>query len=179
MHHRNGKNKTKRRRRWIRLICGSPSKLLEAEFYSGGPWFGSRPVHRLSWLKPSSEILKESTASSFRSFRHERYICHVSLRFIWQALPTVNRKHLFMNIFLLSSFAHKNLATERFYSVVHSSSMVTILTTEPVSEHAHARLLPAMSWSWTVLLPSDKTKLRGFILQANYTDRATAACRRS
>jgi hypothetical protein len=27
---------------------------------------------------------------------------------------------------------------------------------EPAFEHAHARLLPRLSWRWTVLLPSDK-----------------------
>jgi hypothetical protein len=26
---------------------------------------------------------------------------------------------------------------------------------KPISEHVHARLLPRLSWSWTVLLPSD------------------------
>jgi hypothetical protein len=26
---------------------------------------------------------------------------------------------------------------------------------KPASEHAHGRLLPSLSWSWTVLLPSD------------------------
>jgi hypothetical protein len=30
-----------------------------------------------------------------------------------------------------------------------------ILTLKPASEHAHTYLLPRLSWSWTVLLPSD------------------------
>jgi hypothetical protein len=28
---------------------------------------------------------------------------------------------------------------------------------KPASEHAHARLLPRVSWSWTVLLPITST----------------------
>jgi hypothetical protein len=47
----------------------------------------------------------------------------------------------------------KKRITERCSSVVYSSSMVAILTTEPAPEHAH--VLPRLSWSWTVLLPSD------------------------
>jgi hypothetical protein len=56
----------------------------------------------------------------------------------------------------LSPFAHERLITERYSSVVQSWSTVVILTTKPASEHAHARLQPRLSWSWTVLLlPSD------------------------
>jgi hypothetical protein len=39
-------------------------------------------------------------------------------------------------------FVHKNHTVEHCFSVVHPSSTVAILTAEPASEHAHARLLP-------------------------------------
>jgi hypothetical protein len=45
--------------------------------------------------------------------------------------------------------------TECCSSVVYSSSMVN-LSSETRSEHAHACQLPRLSWSWIVLLPSDK-----------------------
>jgi hypothetical protein len=35
------------------------------------------------------------------------------------------------------------------------------------------------SWRWIHFTPKKNTKLRGLSLQANYTDRATSACRRS
>jgi hypothetical protein len=57
--------------------------------------------------------------------------------------------------FALSPFVHKECTTERCSSVADSLSTVAILTTEPASEHAHARLLPRLSWSWTVVLPGD------------------------
>jgi hypothetical protein len=37
--------------------------------------------------------------------------------------------------------------------IKHRTSPFWLL--KPASEHAHARLLPRLSWSWTVLLPSD------------------------
>jgi hypothetical protein len=55
----------------------------------------------------------------------------------------------------LSPFAHKKETTGRCSSVVNPLSTVAILTIQPTSEYAHARLLPRLSWSWTMLLPSD------------------------
>jgi hypothetical protein len=57
--------------------------------------------------------------------------------------------------FALWPFAHKTRTTECCYSLIHTSSTGTILTTKPASERRHARLLPRLSWSWTVLLPSN------------------------
>jgi hypothetical protein len=45
--------------------------------------------------------------------------------------------------------------TERCSWVVHSSAGSPFWLLKPASERAHARLLPRLSWSWTVLLPSD------------------------
>jgi hypothetical protein len=62
---------------------------------------------------------------------HQPNVCHPVLnRFTRQTLPTVNRKHFFMNVLWLESFCPKIRTTERCSSVVQSSSTVAILTTE-------------------------------------------------
>jgi hypothetical protein len=70
-------------------------------------------------------------------------------------LWTVNKKYFFM-ISLSLSLLRKKRTTECFIPQARSS----FLLLKPASEHAHARLLPRLSWSWTLLLPSDK-KLKG------------------
>jgi hypothetical protein len=50
-----------------------------------------------------------------------------------------------MNILCTESFCPQKRTTERYSSVVHSSSTVVILTTETTSEREHARLLPRLS----------------------------------
>jgi hypothetical protein len=76
------------------------------------------------------------------------FIDPVINRFTWQTVPKINRKHLFMNIFCTESFAHKKRTTEHF-------SSVAILTTETSPWTCTVDLLPRLSWSWTVLVPSD------------------------
>jgi hypothetical protein len=102
-------------------------------------WLLSQP---LPYFRLNFFVISEISAT---------FLNAVLKRFTRQTLPTVNRKHFFMNVFALSYFAHKKCC----FSVGCSSSMVAILTTKPASEHAHARLLPRLSWNWTVLLPSD------------------------
>jgi hypothetical protein len=75
-------------------------------------------------------------------------------RFTWQTLPTINRKHLWIS-FALSPFAHKKHTIERCSSVVHPQAWLPVWLLKPASEHVHVHLLPRLSWSWTVLLPSD------------------------
>jgi hypothetical protein len=65
-------------------------------------------------------------------------------RFTRQTLPTVNTKHFFMNTLYINPFTPQ--ARSPFWSP------------KPATEHAHARLLPRLSWSWAVLLPSDTQK---------------------
>jgi hypothetical protein len=66
-------------------------------------------------------------------------------RFARQTFPTVNRKRFFfVNILLPTKNAQQN-------AVSQARSSFWLL--KPASEHA--RLLPRLSWSWTVLLPSD------------------------
>jgi hypothetical protein len=57
--------------------------------------------------------------------------------------------------FALSPFAHKNAqqnADLRYYTPQIWSPFLLL---KPASERMHARLLPRLSCSWTVLLPSD------------------------
>jgi hypothetical protein len=58
--------------------------------------------------------------------------------------------------FPLSPSAHKKCTTERCSLVVHApQTRLPFWLLKWASEHAHACLLPIMSWSWTVLLHSD------------------------
>jgi hypothetical protein len=94
----------------------------------------------------------------FQPLHYKRNVCcPVVNRFMRQTLPTVNRKHFFVNILVLSPFGHKYRTTEHCSSVIHSSRAVTNLPTE-ISLCTCAScllLLPRLSWYWTVLLPSD------------------------
>jgi hypothetical protein len=55
--------------------------------------------------------------------------------------------------FALSPLVHKKCATETCSSVVHPQARSPFLLLKPASQHA--RLIPRLSGSWTVLLPSD------------------------
>jgi hypothetical protein len=50
--------------------------------------------------------------------------------FTRQTLPTVNRKHFFMNILCIAPVCPQKSATKFCFSVVYSSNTVAILTTE-------------------------------------------------
>jgi hypothetical protein len=61
---------------------------------------------------------------------HQWNVCHPFVnRFTRQTLTTVNRKHFFMNIPCIETLCPQKNTTYRCSSVVHSSTMVTILTT--------------------------------------------------
>jgi hypothetical protein len=115
------------------------------------------PVPRNLQHRGLLTVVSATYAPPFRPLRHQRNVCHPAVnRFTRQTLPTVDRKHFFMNILCIEYFCpQKKCTTELCPSVVHTSSTFTILTCKPVSEHAQVRLLPGLSWSWTVLLPSD------------------------
>jgi hypothetical protein len=51
--------------------------------------------------------------------------------------------------------AKKKRTTEPALQYWNFQARSPFLILKPASEHAHARLLPRLSWSWTVLLPSD------------------------
>jgi hypothetical protein len=96
----------------------------------------------------------------FQPLRHQRNVCHpVVNRFTRQTLPIVNSKHFFMNILCVGSFcpqktAQQNSALRQYTPQAWSPYRLL----KPAFEHEHARLLARLSWSWTVLLPSDKPR---------------------
>jgi hypothetical protein len=66
-----------------------------------------------------------------------------------QTLPTVNRKHFFMNILRIDSFYLKTHNRTPLFGSTHKHGRHFDYWNQ------HARLLPRLSWIWTVLLPSD------------------------
>jgi hypothetical protein len=71
-----------------------------------------------------------SSSATFRTSLRE-FLDPDANRFTRKTLPTVNRKHFFMSILCIESFCpQKQSTTQHCSSVGHSSSMVTILTTE-------------------------------------------------
>jgi hypothetical protein len=61
--------------------------------------------------------------------------------------------------FTLTPFSHKKRTTERCSLVEYPQARSPFWLLKPASEHAHACLLPRLSCSWTVLLPSDTNVL--------------------
>jgi hypothetical protein len=118
--------------------------------------------HRFtSASKPTTQksltVVLATSAPPFQPLRHQRNVCHpVVNSFTRHTLPTVNRKHFFMNILCIEFFRpQKKRTTERCSSVVYTQARSIFSLLKPASELAHVRLLPRLSWSWTVLLPSD------------------------
>jgi hypothetical protein len=91
-----------------------------------------------------------SPSSSLRKFLHPDV-----KSFTQQTLPTVNRKHFFMNILYTESFSPQKRTTKSVLLWYYPQAPSPIWLLKPDSEHVNARLLPRLSWSWTVLLPSD------------------------
>jgi hypothetical protein len=109
-------------------------------------------------------ILTVVSAISAAPFQHlhQRNIFHLS-RHSWEPLyatntSTVNRKHFFMNILCFESSCTQNRTTKRWSSVVHPQVRSPFWLLKPAFDHVNARLLPRLSWNWTVLLPSDRYK---------------------
>jgi hypothetical protein len=79
---------------------------------------------------------------------------------LWTLYAT-NTSHRRQETFLYEYPLHwvrlptKKRTTERFCTVVHPQAWLPFLLLKPASKHAHEVLLPTLSWSWTVLLPSD------------------------
>jgi hypothetical protein len=76
---------------------------------------------------------------------------------LWTALRDKHFPPYTRNISLWISFALSPFpsTTKLWSSVVHSQARSPFWARKPASEHEHASLLPRLSWSWTVLLPSD------------------------
>jgi hypothetical protein len=102
-------------------------------------------------------VVSVTSSPPFQPLHHQRNVCHTVVNSsTWQTLPTVNRKHFFMNILCIVSFcpqrnAQQNAALRQYTPEARSTFIILKLA----FEHAHAHLLPRRSWSWIVLLPSD------------------------
>jgi hypothetical protein len=85
----------------------------------------------------------------------ERIFRTVVNRYTLQTLPTVSTKHFFMNILCIESIFPQKTHNRKllFGSIPQARSPFWLL--KSASEHAHARSILRLSWSWNVLLPSD------------------------
>jgi hypothetical protein len=75
--------------------------------------------------------------------------------FTRETFPTVNWKYCYKNILWIEFLSTKNAKQNVCSSVLYPKARSPFWLLKPASEHEHARLLPRLSWSWTVLLPSD------------------------
>jgi hypothetical protein len=82
----------------------------------------------------------------------ETFLEPVVNRFRRQTLPTANRKHFFMNILCIESFCPQKMHNR---TVLLGSTLKHGRHFDYWKQPAHTRLLPRLSCSWTVLLPSD------------------------
>jgi hypothetical protein len=100
----------------------------------------------------------------FNLLRHKRNVCHQGRNFstqLWTTLRTntSHRKKGKISLwifFALSHFSHwkTHNRTLLFGNTLHKYGHYFDHWNQPLYM-AHARLLPRLSWSWTVLLPSD------------------------
>jgi hypothetical protein len=114
------------------------------------------PVRRNPQHRSLLAVVSATSAPPFQPLRHQRNVCHAVVnRFTRQTVPTVNRKKILISL-ALSPSAHKRHTNQNaalLYYIPQTRSPFWLL--KPASEQAHTRLLPRLSWSWTVLLPSD------------------------
>jgi hypothetical protein len=112
------------------------------------------PVRRNPQHRSLLSVVSVTPAPPFQTLRHKENFCHpVVNRFTRQTLPTVNRKHFFMNIHCTECFCthtNQNAALRQYTPQARSFWLL-----KPASEHANVRLLPRPSSSWTVLLTID------------------------
>jgi hypothetical protein len=102
-------------------------------------------------------VVSAISAPPFQPLRHQWNVYHPAVNsFTRQTLPTINKKHFFTNILFTGSFCPQTSAQQnaalRYYTPQIRSPFGLL---KQVSEHAHTCLLPRLSRSWTVLLPSD------------------------
>jgi hypothetical protein len=98
-----------------------------------------------------------ATAPLFQPL-HQRNVSHpVANCFTWQTLPTVNRKHLFMNILCTESFCPQKThnRTMFFGRILLKHIHHFECWNQPLNMCMAACLPSRLSWSLTVLLPSD------------------------
>jgi hypothetical protein len=114
------------------------------------------PVRRNSKHRRLLTVVSAISAHPFQPLRHQRNVCYPVVNcFTRQHFPLQTENICLRISFALSSFAHKKLTTKRCSSVIYPQARSSFWLLKPASEHACAHLLPRLSWSSTVLLPSD------------------------
>jgi hypothetical protein len=115
----------------------------------------SKPATYKSFDLSQSLPHRSDIICGFRTSLRE-FLDTVVKRFTRQTLPIVKRKHFFMNILCIESFfpQKKKRTTGRCTSVLNQARSPFWLL-KSASQLVYVRLLPRLSWSWTVLLPSD------------------------
>jgi hypothetical protein len=101
---------------------------------------------------PQHTSLSTVSATSEPPFEplHQWNVCHSVLNhFTRQTHPTAERN--IINILCIETFYPQN--TNR--TLLFGSTQSPFWLLKPAFEHAHVHLIPILSWSWTLLLPSD------------------------
>jgi hypothetical protein len=116
------------------------------------------PVRRNSQQRSLLTVVSATSTPPFQPLRHQRNVCHQCGFFSrpnrWKSLgPTVNRKYSLWIAFACSSLATKNSQQNVALQQHTPQAKSPFWLLNPASEHVC--LLPRLSWSWTVLLPSD------------------------
>jgi hypothetical protein len=157
-------NRTKTGIKGKQVISKTEKKTIISRHILHQHWY-TCPIALLMCRNPQRRslltVLSAISASPFQPLRHQQmfatFLCPILDCFTLQTLPTVKWKHLFMNILCIESFSSliTHNRTLLFCGIHLKHWLSSFWLLKPVSEHAHARLLPRLSWSWTVLLPSD------------------------
>jgi hypothetical protein len=139
----------------IGLVFGEEYKLWSSSLYNF-----LHPVVTSSLRSQYSSHVAANSAPPFHHLRLSNVLERISLPSC-EPLYATDTSHRKQETFLYDYPLHCVLlptenvqqnSTLRYYTP-HSRSPFWLL--KPASEHEHARLLPRLSWSWTVLLPSD------------------------
>jgi hypothetical protein len=118
------------------------------------------PVRRSPQHGSILTVVSATSAPPFKPLRHKWNVCHVSrpsCEPLYMANTSLHKQETFLFEYPLhwvltpTKNVQQNAAL-RWY-ILQAWSLFWLM--KPASEHAHVRLLPRMSWSWTVLLPID------------------------
>jgi hypothetical protein len=116
-------------------------------------------VSVLKWGKTPT-LLGPLERANLNHWTLREFIEPVVNRFMRQTLSTINRKHISLWISLVPSpSAHKNAQQNAALRQCTPQAQSPFWLLKLACEHAHARLLPRLSWSWTLLLLCDTENL--------------------
>jgi hypothetical protein len=128
------------------------------------------PLRRNPQHRSLLTVVSATSAPPFQPLRRQRNVCHPAVNcFTRETLPTIIRKHFFMSIPCIESFCPQN---------THDLTLLFGITLKRArhfdywKQHVNMRIRmrvcylglfkiyiykkrPRLSWSWTVLLPSD------------------------